>query len=893
MFSIAKRITSGVVAAAVVLGTLAVYPFQNGKRVNAAEYDSASSVNFSSILGDAVDFGIVANSYEQNKHTETTYAVKKYTNLSGDVNEVDYITSQTAHFMMGEFVKHDTDPNNHLITFGQEQTALYYYFVGSSQVMEGFTGPTNTGDSISGNFKTQYPFNTEGHADFDWSVSDNVNTYIQDVINRAKSSSSEISGRAKNSAYCVPDSCIDLNVNNKTLTININSDEFENRVVYVNVTADMLPALKQAAGVRINKRSSTIVVFNIERSVQGMSVRTGADTTTTADDGVHLNTILVTVGEKTIYSTSGSMGENKNDKGNTNKQVNDEICEKIIWNIEGNRNVELENTAGTFLITDSGSHVNVSGSCAGWVVAGGTIQNNAEWHYIYTGGSQLPPTDAENQMHFTLRKAFTENYSSSMTEDKSIVSNAGDYSFELYKTDSSYSTEKLSPIGSGSTQSTNYVDLTSIKFYTDAAEAQNNNASKYYVANTETFYFVVKEQNAGTINGNIENSTGYINIKLVVTNTNNNLSYSLSYKTYVPDTANGGFIECTSVQNETMYGVKGDLGDFFNRKIVPGYIKVTKSVNGNIVPSNLAILVKDGNTVVGTYSVADGTLAYNSNTKLYEATSVLTVDSSKTYTVEETGYNVDGYTCVSSYKINNGTSQNSNSVTVNSISTDPNEPTLVAFTNEYTRITGSLTIDKNLTGVSDNSDKAFKFTVAVGNNEGYIQQDGTIGDQAYEFSVTPSADKVITIDYSAFGKSLTVIESETGREITGYAFNAVTYNDNGAVINNNNENKTVTVNNDYYLSGDIKLSKIITGGLAQKQLDGISFNIYDGNTVVWSGSLSDSNVFSFVENSNGNDKYIATITGDRTWFIIATRDDGQRPSGKRQSALCRSLVLMR
>ena len=40
-------------------------------------------------------------------------------------------------------------------------------------------------------------------------------------------------------------------------------------------------------------------------------------------------------------------------------------------------------------------------------------------------------------------------------------------------------------------------------------------------------------------------------------------------------------------------------------------------------------------------------------------------------------------------------------------------------------------------------------------------------------------------------------------------------------------------------------------------------------------------------------RYIATITGDRTYFTIATRDDGQRPSGKRQSALCRSLVLMR
>ena len=53
MFSIAKRVTSGVVAGAVVLGTLAVYPIINGEKtiVNAAtKYDSASAIFMSQII---------------------------------------------------------------------------------------------------------------------------------------------------------------------------------------------------------------------------------------------------------------------------------------------------------------------------------------------------------------------------------------------------------------------------------------------------------------------------------------------------------------------------------------------------------------------------------------------------------------------------------------------------------------------------------------------------------------------------------------------------------------------------------------------------------------------------------------------------------------------------
>ena len=101
MYNFAKRITSAVVAGAVVLGTLAFYPGWNKGKVNAAElYDSASAINYATVLGGAVDYGIVSGTLEQNSHTETTFATNHFIHTK-DNNDVDFVDS-TALFLIGE-----------------------------------------------------------------------------------------------------------------------------------------------------------------------------------------------------------------------------------------------------------------------------------------------------------------------------------------------------------------------------------------------------------------------------------------------------------------------------------------------------------------------------------------------------------------------------------------------------------------------------------------------------------------------------------------------------------------------------------------------------------------------------------------------------------------------
>ncbi|MCR4671009.1 MAG: hypothetical protein K5643_07460, partial [Saccharofermentans sp.] len=531
------------------------------------KYDAASAVNFATILGRAVDFGIVAREFHQKQHMETTFAIDRFRSFTDAPNEVDFINNQTANFLLNKV------EGNKKYKFGQKQTAVYYNLEGSAEVLRNFNG--KTGAYIT----SDYNFNTRGKASLVWRESKDVVNNINAVIDNVNDSRTiEINNRAKSDDYKLP--ADHIKVTRDKITINIDSDEFENRVVYIDVTDNMVRPLGNSDGVVIKKRASTVVVFNVGSNVRGTTVRATGNNGQyqTAGNGIHLNKMHVEVNGQNIYSTTGSMGGNYNDERNTNKQVNDQICEKIIWNFVGPRVVELENTAGTFLIANPNASVNLTGSTAGWIVSGGHMENNAEWHYIYTGGSQTAPHDEKGQIHFSARKAFTEKYAvkANIKEDRSIVSKAKDYKFNFYRSDKDYSSRTL--IGTAETQTTNTIEFKTIQFYTDRNAAVRAGALDYYIANGETkpFYFVIDEQQAGVTHDGIINSTGYVTIKVEVTNKANALVYHVTNRIYLPDEKHPGqFIVYDSNDGKEMTSTRFELGALYN-KIEPITVNISK-----------------------------------------------------------------------------------------------------------------------------------------------------------------------------------------------------------------------------------------------------------------------------------------------------------------------------
>ena len=106
-------VTSALLATSLVLGTIAVRRSQKGIQVgiptvnadsDLMDYDSSSQVNYSTVLGRAVDYGILTRNLEHLHHMQTTFATSVYTggkyscdaNLSGPAAAQFIVAEMTA-----------------------------------------------------------------------------------------------------------------------------------------------------------------------------------------------------------------------------------------------------------------------------------------------------------------------------------------------------------------------------------------------------------------------------------------------------------------------------------------------------------------------------------------------------------------------------------------------------------------------------------------------------------------------------------------------------------------------------------------------------------------------------------------------------------------------------
>ena len=322
--------------------------------VNAEE----SKITYEDVLGDALNYGIVANEYEQVVHTQTNFAVNKYT-ASGQVIEVNISGSGNVPMIVNDF---------------------------SDEVR--FGGSTASGDEMTYNIVTSKENESRSnkiHADGNrakiniaYKEKNDVSNLVNSYINKIKTSSETLANHSP--TITLNDEMVN-DQNHYTLDLT----KYGNETVYVNIPNSankFLNVMHTTDALNIEKNSETTVVFNVDQ------------------ENVFLGKYHVTVNGKQI-NTETSVGESDH-----NIDVDNEILQKIIWNFHNAKSVELNVTAGLFLSPNSESTVRVSGTSAGWIATGGkAINNGGEWHFAFhsrqfTGDDVVPtpvptPTPAE------------------------------------------------------------------------------------------------------------------------------------------------------------------------------------------------------------------------------------------------------------------------------------------------------------------------------------------------------------------------------------------------------------------------------------------------------------------------------------------------------------------
>ena len=446
MIGFAKRATAALMAVAVVFGTLFLEPVFNkdNTTVNAAAlYDSASLVNYATIMGRAVDYGIVSRSFTQRQHIETTLATYKFCLEQNTVFDVDLTTSRTAQFMVGEI----GGSQNKMIfdTVTHDQHPAYVENINITLADDIDMSKLQFNNPDKNHYSVNYTYLTKQQ----------IYDAVDGVVSHAIDESAEIVARTHNPDYVLESGAVTVDNGGCTI-INIDDDKYENNVVYINLSNPEFATLwskwndpNNAGGnwLEIDKRSSTVVVFTYE----GTDPVTVGKTKVIAKDSAYYSSASQG-SELQNYDYYTSVTTHSGEMSGHNYYVDNEIAQKVIWNITNSKQVNLNGSSGTFLILADDADVDLSNSpCSGWLVTNGHVVNRCEFHYIYTGANPNLISEGEGQMHFVAHKSFTTKYTDKDNIDpyidNSVYLSAGDYQFIWQEyTDATFKT----PYGSSS-----------------------------------------------------------------------------------------------------------------------------------------------------------------------------------------------------------------------------------------------------------------------------------------------------------------------------------------------------------------------------------------------------------------------------------------------------------
>ncbi len=590
--------------------------------------DSASLVNFSTILGRAVDFGITAVELDQNgSHSETNMAVKTFT-ASQNNDDPDLAGDQPLPFIIGsingrldlqntyqngkmtiniETTKEIIDNSIIINNGGNESADGFHTGKGYISIKDG-NAAHSTPVTPDANGYYYYGNESKGFTTvYRESTQENINNNLDLMISHIQDQSRDLKAKTTNVDLTAAEA---MDQNN--YLIDLSDPKYNGKVVYINVDAVNYPKLAEhfkagnAHNLKIKKWNSTVVVFNVP------------NTTT------KINPIKVEVVDDGINEPEGGWFDSANTGGGKDNAFIDEyVCQKVVLNLYNATEVHLNAVAGTVLVPKENSETYIEGSSAGWIASAGKVTNvSAEFHFIYQGRSTTLSSNANGAMHFAARKDIYSvvDADGKPVERDDIGISANQFKFNLYETGSDYDTTSKVPIKTN---------------VSDEASAANDKYSKILFPDlsfTEagTHYYVIKEVDAGTTANRITNSNGEIRIKLDVAKSDTGvISFTVSSWHYLNNFDTSAAYKIND--SKAMNGNEFSLGGFYNYYEPGGTLTVTKTISGTdsaYAPTTDRFKI----TLTGVVSSANLSGTYNVSGDAYAAATGTDKLSSITFT---------------------------------------------------------------------------------------------------------------------------------------------------------------------------------------------------------------------------------------------------------------------
>ena len=285
------------------------------------------------VLGDAYEFGIVADTYKQSEHTETNFAVKHYNHGTNfDIEGTSDNPYSDVPFYIGEMQTG--------FIVGRGTNADLYVYTPQSEI-DRWSGTNQIRQENTGQKKHQVTFT-------DTPV-DEINAYVDGMIDAVRQTSTAMAQKT---------TLRPSKVTNGKPVIDTTSLP-DGTTIYVDCS-NIIDKIAEGNEWEIHKKDNQTIVLNIP-STGHVEIGKFKVWTDTYPNGVESTTVAM------------------NRDHPHNIEVDDAIFGHVFFNMPNASSVYTKDASAMFLAPNASEFTQTNG--AGWIVCGGTVDSGSEWHF--------------------------------------------------------------------------------------------------------------------------------------------------------------------------------------------------------------------------------------------------------------------------------------------------------------------------------------------------------------------------------------------------------------------------------------------------------------------------------------------------------------------------------
>ncbi|MBP5463368.1 MAG: hypothetical protein J6Y20_14780, partial [Lachnospiraceae bacterium] len=313
---------------------------ENYDVVKLTKVSPTADYNYLTVLGDAVNYGIVSGKITQSNHSEGNFATKVYAlGTGGDFNFDPDLSGNGTEQVPGNYLVGRIESNK--MRFGNETPATAAVFVGNGS-----------------KDKVQNEAASENVIVIPMEEPE-INSAIDDMISHMKRVSAAMAAKDATMEPIVVDN-----------TVYLDTTGFEDGVtIYIDADAYNGPnkPFSKDSGLKITMKPNQTIVFNFKEATEVVLSKAVVD----LGDGT---------GKHTTDTTNGAFGVEQNIYA-------DKINQRLVWNCPKATSIDTHISGGIYLAPRNDAKMTLGDTTTGWGVCAGEVimGKTSEYHFVYQG----------------------------------------------------------------------------------------------------------------------------------------------------------------------------------------------------------------------------------------------------------------------------------------------------------------------------------------------------------------------------------------------------------------------------------------------------------------------------------------------------------------------------